>query len=237
MLQQTLVGWYVLVALSAAYVAWDTVKYNPEVPVMKWAFVLITLYTGPIGLVVYILTCKEPFPGTHEQFIRPLWKQAVGSTMHCLAGDATGIMIAAAITTSLRFPMWLDTISEYAFGFALGLFIFQALFMKDMMGGTYAKALKMSFIPEWLSMNAMMGGMIPVMIVLMSWDMRAMDARGLEFWVVMSFAALVGGIVAYPINYWMVDKGIKHGMMTDERKEQENIRRAQLQHQHGVQPT
>ena len=53
MLQQTLVGWYVLVALSAAYVAWDTVKYNPEVPVMKWAFVLITLYTGPIGPVSY----------------------------------------------------------------------------------------------------------------------------------------------------------------------------------------
>jgi hypothetical protein len=184
---------------------------------------LVTLYTGPIGLILYIMTCKEPYPGAHEQFIRPTWKQAVGSTMHCLAGDATGIMIAAAVTTSLHLPMWLDTISEYVFGFALGLLIFQALFMKSMMGGTYLKALKMSFIPEWLSMNAMMGGMIPVMVVLMSWDMRAMDARGLEFWAVMSCAAFAGGVVAYPINYWMVDKGIKHGMMT-------------VRQQRGVQP-
>lgn len=237
MLQQILVGWFVLVALSVAYVAWDAANYNPEVPVMKWAFVLVTLYTGPVGLIVYIMTSKEPWPGTHEQFVRPLWKQAVGSTMHCLAGDATGIIIAAAVTTSLRLPMWLDTVCEYAFGFAVGLLIFQALFMKGMMGGSYGHALKMSFIPEWLSMNAMMGGMIATMMVLMARDMRAMDARGLEFWGVMSLAALVGGVVAYPINYWMVDKGIKHGMMTDERKEGANVERERLRRQRVEQPT
>jgi hypothetical protein len=85
MLQQILVGWYVVVALCVVYVAWDAVNYNPEVPVMKWAFVLVTLYTGPVGLIVYIFTCRERWPGTHAQFIRPMWKQAVGSTMHCLA--------------------------------------------------------------------------------------------------------------------------------------------------------
>ncbi|HKU68551.1 MAG TPA: DUF4396 domain-containing protein [Candidatus Baltobacteraceae bacterium] len=208
-------SWVAATAVSVAYVAWDAWKYNPEVPVMKWAFVLVTLYTGPFGLALYILSCKEPYPGTHEEFIKPLWKQAAGSTMHCLAGDATGIIIGAAITTSLRLPMWLDTISEYVLGFTFGLFVFQALFMRDMMGGSYGKALRMSFIPEWLSMNTMMGGMIAVMVILMTWDMRAMDARDVQFWIVMSAAAIVGGIVAYPINFWMVDKGIKHGMMTD----------------------
>ncbi|MDQ2680099.1 MAG: DUF4396 domain-containing protein [Candidatus Eremiobacteraeota bacterium] len=218
--------WVASVAISVAYVAWDAWNFNPEVPVMKLAFVLVTLYTGPLGLVLYIMSSKEPYAGTHDRFIRPTWKQAAGSTMHCLAGDATGIIVGAAITTSLRLPMWLDTISEYALGFAFGLFIFQALFMKDMMGGSYSKALRMSFIPEWLSMNTMMGGMIVAMVVLMSWDMRAMNARNIEFWVVMSFAAIIGGIVAYPINYWMVDKGIKHGMMTDQAKEKDNVRRA-----------
>jgi Domain of unknown function (DUF4396) len=214
MLDSLLWLWVGAALFSTVYVAWDAWQFNPEVPVMKWAFVLVTLYTGPLGLALYLLSCKEPYPGTHDLFIKPMWKQAAGSTMHCLAGDATGIIVAAAITTSLRLPMWLDSISEYTFGFAFGLLVFQALFMKSMMGGSYAKALRMSFIPEWLSMNTMMGGMLAVMVILMSWDMRAMDARGIEFWIVMSCAAIVGGIVAYPINYWMVDKGIKHGMMT-----------------------
>lgn len=231
MLNPLLWLWVAGVALSVTYVAWDAWKFNPEVRVMKLAFVLVTLYTGPLGLILYVMTCKEPYPGTHDQFIRPVWKQAAGSTMHCLAGDATGIIVAAAITTSLRLPMWIDIISEYALGFTFGLFIFQALFMKSMFGGSYGMALKSSFFPEWLSMNCMMGGMIVAMVTLMSLDMRAMDARDIEFWVVMSFAAIIGGIVAYPINFWMVDRGIKHGMMTDDVQERRNIARAQAAHE------
>lgn len=230
MLNTLLWLWVAAVAASVAYVGWDAWKYNPEVPVMKLAFVLVTLYTGPLGLILYIMTCKEPYPGTHDRFIRPLWKQAAGSTMHCLAGDATGIIVAAAITTTLRLPMWIDIISEYVLGFTFGLFIFQALFMKGMLGGSYGKALKRSFIPEWLSMNSMMGGMILAMVVLMSWDMRSMDARDIQFWAVMSFAAIIGGLVAYPINLWMVDRGLKHGMMTDKAQEQRNINGSKHSH-------
>ncbi|WP_164153909.1 DUF4396 domain-containing protein, partial [Stenotrophomonas maltophilia] len=86
--------------------------------------------------------------------------------------------------------MWQDVIAEYVFGFAFGLLIFQALFMRDMAGGSYWGALRMSFIPEWLSMNAVMAGMIPTMVVLMSRDMAAMHASSLRFWGVMSLATL-----------------------------------------------
>lgn len=83
--------------------------------------------------------------------------------MHYVAGDATGIITAAVITALLGLPMWLDLIVEYVAGFAFGLFIFHALFMKNMMGGNYLTALKRSFVPEWLSMNMMMAGMASVM--------------------------------------------------------------------------
>ena len=210
-----LIGWFALVALSVAYVAWDAYRNNPELTVMKWGWVLVTLYLGPVALFLYILSCKEPFPGTHERFIQPLWKQGLGSTIHCVAGDATGIIAAATITGLLGLPMWIDLIIEYVAGFAFGLFIFQALFMKDMMGGSYRAALRHSLIPEWLSMNFMMAGMFPTMVVLMmSRDMRAMEPTELTFWGAMSAAVLVGLIVAYPVNVWMVEKGLKHGMGT-----------------------
>lgn len=216
MLDNVLYAWFALTAVSVAYVAWDAFRYNPEMTVMKWGWVLVTLYTGIFGLVVYVLSCKEPAPGSHERFITPLWKQSVGSTIHCVAGDATGIVIAAAITAALRLPMWLDLISEYAFGFAFGWTIFQSLFMRDMTGGSYRAALRSTFLPEWLSMNGVMAGMIPTMVILMTRDMTgaAMKPESVRFWGVMSFAVLVGTLVAYPINVWLVFTGLKHGMGT-----------------------
>src|SRR5213593_4048044 len=68
-------------------------------------------------------------PGTHEQFTANLQKQGIGSTIHCIAGDATGIILAAAVTITLGLPMWIDLIVEYVAGFAFGLLIFQSLFM------------------------------------------------------------------------------------------------------------
>jgi hypothetical protein len=145
-------------------------------------------------------------------FIVPLWKQALGSTIHCLAGDATGIIIAAAVTAALGLSMWLDVIFEYVLGFSFGLLIFQALFMRKMLGGSYGAALERSFMPEWLSMNAVMAGMTPVMVALMSHDMQAMEVTSIRFWGVMSLATLVGAAIAYPVNVWLVAVGLKHGM-------------------------
>ena len=213
-IDEILIAWFVLTALSTAIVAWDAATNNPEMTVMKWGWVLVTLYTGPVGAALYILSCKEPRPGGHEEFIRPLWKQALGSTIHCLAGDATGIIVAATITMALGLPMWVDTISEYVFGFAFGLLVFQALFMKDMLGGSYVQAVRRSFLPEWFSMNAVMAGMIPVMVILMSRDMTAMEPTSLRYWGVMSLATLVGFAAAYPVNWWLVAVGLKHGMGT-----------------------
>lgn len=207
-----LIVWFALTGLSVAYVAFDAFTRNPELTVMKYGWVLVTLYAGPVAAALYVLSCQEPGPYQHEAFIKPLWKQALGSTIHCLAGDATGIIVAAAVTAMLGLPMWLDLISEYVLGFGFGLLIFQALFMRDMLGGSYLAAVKRSFLPEWLSMNAVMAGMVPVMVVLMASDMQAMEPTSIRWWGVMSPATLVGGIVAYPVNVWLIAVGLKHGM-------------------------
>ncbi len=213
-----LVVWFALAAMSTAYVAIDQYRNNPEPVVMKWGFILVTLYMGPIGLLLYVLADKEPRPGEHEAFIRPLWKQGVGSTIHCVAGDASGIILAAAITAMLGLPMWIDLIVEYLAGFAFGLFIFQSLFMKSMMGGTYRENVRKSFVPELISMNFMMAGMAPVMsFLMMGRDMRAMEPTELLFWGVMSLGVIAGYALAFPSNVWMVARGLKHGLMTERK--------------------
>src|SRR3982074_3471436 len=213
-----LVVWFTLAAASTAYVAWDQYRNNPEPTVMKWGFILVTLYMGPLGLLLYVLADKEPRPGEHETFIAPLWKQGVGSTIHCVAGDATGIIAAAVITASLGLPMWLDLIVEYISGFSFGLLIFQSLFMKSMMGGSYLENVRKTFLPEFISMNFMMSGMAPVMsFLMMGRDMRAMEPTELLFWGVMSLGVTAGFLAAYPSNVWMVKRGLKHGLMTNRK--------------------
>ena len=213
-----LVVWFLLASASTIYVAVDQFRNNPEPTVMKWGFILVTLYMGPFGLLLYAMADKEPRPGEHEQFVAPLWRQGVGSTIHCVAGDATGIILAAVITASLGLPMWVDLIVEYVAGFAFGLFIFQSLFMKNMMGGTYWENVRKSFTPEFISMNFMMAGMAPVMsLLMMGRDMRAMEPTELLFWGVMSLGVMAGFAMAYPVNVWMVAQKIKHGLMTERK--------------------
>jgi uncharacterized membrane protein YiaA len=64
-------------------------------------------------------------------------------------------------------------------------------------------------------MNFVMAGMLPVMIILMTLNPINMEATSLRFWGIMSLASLVGGIFAFPINWWLVKNKLKHGMGTE----------------------
>ena len=44
LLDLAMVIWFAVTALSAIYVAWDAFTTNPEMRVMKWEFLLITLF-------------------------------------------------------------------------------------------------------------------------------------------------------------------------------------------------
>ena len=75
-----LLVWFALAAASTLYVGIDQYRNNPEPIVMKWGFILVTLYMGPLGLLLYVMADKEPRPGEHEEFVKPLWKQGGEST-------------------------------------------------------------------------------------------------------------------------------------------------------------
>jgi Domain of unknown function (DUF4396) len=213
MLDGVILLWFVLAALAVAFVAID-IRNTPESPVLKWGFVLLTAYTGVVGAFLYVLGCREPLPGTHEQYTALRWRQTLGSTMHCVAGDGVGILVGAVLSSLLGLTGLADVALEYVLGFGFGWTIFQALFMRDAMGGSYPVALRRTFIPELLSMNLLMTGMVPTTAALGRHVDLAHDPAHARFWFVMSMGLLVGFIVAYPMNWWLVANHLKHGMMT-----------------------
>jgi hypothetical protein len=213
MLDGVILLWFVLAALAVAFVAID-IRNTPESPVLKWGFVLLTAYTGVVGAFLYVLGCREPLRGTHEQYTAARWRQTLGSTMHCVAGDGVGILVGAVVSSLFGLTGLAEVALEYILGFGFGWTIFQALFMRDAVGGSYTVALKRTFIPELLSMNLLMAGMVPTAMTLQRHVDLAGDPGNARFWFVMSMALLVGFIIAYPMNWWLVANHLKHGMMT-----------------------
>ncbi len=206
--------WFVLTGLSLAFVVWDSLINGVTSWVQRLAWILATAYTGPIGVFMYLLGCRRPFPGGHDRYIRATWKQGLNSEMHCLAGDATGIIVAASIVPILGLANGWDVLIEYAAGFVFGLFIFQALMMLGMYGGNYMLAVRKTFFAETVSMNMVMTGMIPVMVILADIWPHSMNPLEPSFWFRMSLASIAGGIIAFPINRWLVANHLKHGCMT-----------------------
>jgi hypothetical protein len=214
MLNGVMLLWFVLTAAALLFVAID-IRSTPESPVLKWGFVLLTAYTGVFGAFLYVLGCREPLPGLHERYTAARWRQTLGSTMHCVAGDGVGILAGAVLSAIFVLPRLAETTLEYILGFAFGWTIFQALFMRNSMpGGSYRRALASTFVPELLSMNFLMTGMMPTVMVLRRYIEAAENPASPAFWFVMSMGLLVGFVVAYPMNWWLVANHLKHGMMT-----------------------
>ena len=215
-----LLAWFALTFVGTAWVAYDLYTRTPAMSVMKPGWVLVCLYLGPIGVVLYVVTCRPPGRGleAHDAYIKPTWRQAAGSAVHCVAGDATGVIVAATVAASIGLTPVADIVLEYTLGFLFGLFIFQAVFMQSMLGG-YWLAVKKTVYAEWVSMNFVMAGMIPVMMIGRHAMTGAESPLSWNYWFVMQASAVVGYALAYPINYYLVGKGVKHGMMTQRPKQ------------------
>ena len=123
-----LVIWFVSAFFAALWATYDLITNQPKImPVIKVAWVLIILYLGVIGLALYILSCR-PKPGQdHDEFVAPMWKRALGSTIHCVSGDALGIVIVAVIVSNTTLSMAVEFAMEYVFAFLFGWLLFQEI--------------------------------------------------------------------------------------------------------------
>ena len=219
MLDGIMIFWFILTALSLLFAIYDLSTNTPVSWVQKLAWILVIAYTGPFGLFVFLLACRNPGKGLHATFTRANWKQGVNSEMHCLAGDATGIILCAIILSFFSLTPGVDLILEYVSAWIIGLFIFQALMMLDMFGNNYLRAVRKTIFVETVSMNMVMVGMIPVMVVLLHQFPESDDPGHPSFWFRMSMGAVVGGLTGFPINWWLVARGLKHGCMTVPEKD------------------
>ncbi len=131
---------------------------------------------------------------------------AHGATWHCLMGCGVGEVVGVIIGTALELPivytMVLAVVLGFVFGFIFGL---RPLLRA---GYDFPRALHQVFIAETLSIVVMETTEVLVQV----YTPGVMEAGLLSwiFWLGMGLALAAGYAAAFPVNYVLVGKGIRH---------------------------
>ena len=131
---------------------------------------------------------------------------SVSATLHCLVGcglgEVLGIIIGTALSLSNVRTIILAVTLGFVFGFALGVIpLFKA-------GFNASRAFKQVFIAEGLSIAVMETAEVLVEV----YAPGVMGASLLSpiFWGGMLLALTAGFMAAFPVNYYLIGKGVHH---------------------------
>ena len=134
---------------------------------------------------------------------------AVTATLHCLSGCAVGEVLGLVIGTALGWST-LSTI-----GLAVGLaFVFGYAFtMVPLLraGLAFGEVLKLALAADTVSIAIMEIVDNLIMLVIPG----AMDAHldSLLFWGSLGAALVIAGVVAFPVNRWLISRGMGHAVV------------------------
>jgi len=131
---------------------------------------------------------------------------AHSATLHCLLGcgigEVVGVIIGTALGLSNLITIVLALVLGFVFGFVFGMWpLLRA-------GFDFSRAVRQVLIAETLSIVVMEATQVLVQV----YTPGVMDA-GLGswiFWLGMGMALVAGYIAAFPVNYILVGKGIRH---------------------------
>ena len=134
---------------------------------------------------------------------------AFSATVHCLTGCAIGEVLGLVIGTALGWSNWPTIALAVALAFLFGYsFTMVPLLRADV---ALATALPLALASDTISI-AVMELVDNAIILLIPGAMEA-GLGDLRFWASLAFALLVAGLVAYPVNRWLIARGRGHAVV------------------------
>jgi hypothetical protein len=195
-------AWFVLAVACVGIVAWDMEKLFDITWGTKFAWAWMVMVFGVFGLVVYFKRVRRSDERDTDT------NRALGATLYGATGAVTGslfVMLLSAAFTAVDNAGSLVTLALLlGLPFIVSLFLFRSPFIASQLRGRYGAALRKSILTETISILFVLAGIFPAMmlpLVLLSDVFGGVDQRTL---VLFAFGAIIGAIVAYPLNLWMV---------------------------------
>jgi hypothetical protein len=134
---------------------------------------------------------------------------AFSATVHCLTGCAIGEVAGLAIGTALGFSNLGTIVLAVALAFFFGYGLTSLPLLRS--GMALGAVIPIAFASDTLSIATM--EIVDNLIVLTI--PGAMDAGldSLLFWGSLAFALVVAGLVAWPVNRWLISRGKGHAVV------------------------
>ena len=155
---------------------------------------------------------------THHQMPqKPFWQSVLVGCLHCGSGCTLGdfasefFLIAVPVTlfSSNLYGGWLI---NFCFAFIIGI-VFQYYAIKPMKNLSPKEGIIAALKADTLSLTfwqiGMYGWMAICMFVIFH---QKLEISNPVFWLMMQIAMLIGFCTAYPMNWWLLKKGIKEVM-------------------------
>jgi hypothetical protein len=140
---------------------------------------------------------------------RALDAVALSATLHCLTGCAIGEVVGMVVGTALGFSNWgtvaLAVVLAFFFGYSLtSLPLFRA-------GLALAAVVPIALATDTFSI-AVMEVVDNAIMLLVPGAMEA-GIDNVLFWGSLSFSLVVAGVVAFPVNRWLITRGRGHAVL------------------------
>ncbi len=137
---------------------------------------------------------------------RALTQVALSATLHCLTGCAIGEIAGMAIGTALGFSDWGTVALAVGLAFLFGYGLTSLPLLRA--GLALGAVIPIALASDTLSI-ATMEIVDNAIIVAIPGAMEA-GLDSLLFWGALSFALVVAGLVALPVNRWLIARGKGH---------------------------
>jgi hypothetical protein len=140
---------------------------------------------------------------------RPLDALALSATLHCLTGCALGEIAGMVVGTALGFSDWgtvaISVVLAFVFGYSLtSLPLLRA-------GLALGAVVPIALATDTVSIAVM--EVVDNAIMLLVPGALEAGLGDVLFWGSLSFALAVAGVVAFPVNRWLITRGRGHAVL------------------------
>ncbi len=218
----------------------DIVRHPQSMKIMNIVWPVTALYSGPLGLLAYYTIGRKGSAGkmmhhnkmNHGEMKgmdmpmnkdinmhtkKPFWQSVLIGALHCGSGCTIGDIIAetfllAVPVTLFGSKLYGGWLIDYIIAFVIGI-VFQYFAIQPMKHLAPKEAVIAALKADTLSLTfwqiGMYGWMAISIFLIFHHSLEASDP---VFWFMMQIAMILGFLTAYPINWWLLKKGIKETM-------------------------
>lgn len=224
----------------ALVIAWDESRDPQHMWIMNVVWPVVALFGSVVALWAYLAygrlaSRSRVMPAMEEDetppaMLRtPFAMMVAEGTSHCGAGCTLGDILAEwlaflapvvavwlgweSIFAEKMFAVW---ILDFVFALVIGM-AFQYFTIKPMRDLSLGQGIVQALKADTLSLTAWQVGMYGFMAIANFWLFGnllgvKLEVATTEFWFMMQIAMWCGFATAYPVNWWLIETGVKEKM-------------------------